>query len=283
MKLFWMLVALSRAQDATTLSTGTVTAYNYDDSYAYDTVDGIDGRKKSQAEKEAAKANRQKNKNKQPKYKTTTTAAPYYTTTEPTTTPYYTTSDPQTTTVYASTADDSYTTATDATTASYADPGGDNYGQGGGQDGNDNNSNPYASNGTPDGAASLKCFTCQGQTVEECQASGSVQDCQENETSCELEIRTRLNQETGYYDQQGVITGCKQIEACQNNQRQNFGGDPWGPNKDHTQCRPETDKGYHHSVCRQCCWEDDCVDNGGNFWDPQTRWQWNQANGRYGL
>lgn len=103
--------------------------------------------------------------------------------------------------------------------------------------------------------------------------------CLENEESCELEIRTRLNQETGEYDQIGVTTGCKQLEACQNNQRQNF----VEKDKDLTQCRPETDKGYTHSVCRQCCWEEDCVGDAGNFWDPQTRWQWGQENGRYGI
>jgi len=51
-----MMVALSRAQDATTAGagTGTATAYNYDDSYDYDSY-GIDQRKKTQAEKDAAK------------------------------------------------------------------------------------------------------------------------------------------------------------------------------------------------------------------------------------
>ena len=129
-------------------------------------------------------------------------------------------------------------------------------------------------------------------------AAGSIVECEENEDSCELEVRTRLNSATGYYDQIGIITGCKQKLACQNNQRQNFVGN----DKDNTQCRPETDKGYDHSVrtslikiyliiriikilkvCRQCCWDNDCVGNSGNFWDPQTRWQWKQENGRYGI
>ena len=49
-------------------------------------------------------------------------------------------------------------------------------------------------------------------------------ECEANETSCEVEIRTRLNHVTDAYDQIGVITGCKQRLACQNNQKQNFVG-----------------------------------------------------------
>jgi len=125
----------------------------------------------------------------------------------------------------------------------------------------------------------LKCFTCNARSVKDCKATGSLKTCQENEQSCELEVRTRFNQQTKVYDEIRVITGCKQPLACKNNHAQNF----VGKNKNNTQCRPEKDKGYDHSVCRQCCWEDNCVEKGGNFWNPQTRWQWAQKKGRNGI
>jgi len=233
-----------------------VTAYDYDDNYEY--VDGDAG---------IGERKRNPNKKKNQKY---TTKPPTTTTTEPTTT----------------------TIPTILSTVTDYDNGGNN---GGGNqyamsNGNQNNGNTqsavagYATAGGNaadgnTGAPRLKCFTCRALSVEACQAAGSIVECEENEDSCELEVRTRLNSATGYYDQIGIITGCKQKLACQNNQKQNF----VGKDKDTTQCRPETDKGYDHSVCRQCCWDNDCVDNNGNFWDPQTRWQWKQENGRYGI
>ena len=55
-------------------------------------------------------------------------------------------------------------------------------------------------------------------------ATGSVLECEPNESACEVEVRTRLNHATLDYDEIGVITGCKQRLACQNNQKQNFVG-----------------------------------------------------------
>ena len=69
---------------------------------------------------------------------------------------------------------------------------------------------------------------------------------------------------------------CKQKRACRNNQKQNFYPNFW-KNRDQSQCRPEEDKGYDHSVCRQCCFEDLCTIRDGEMWLPETRWQWNKG------
>lgn len=296
MKLFWMFLAVTKAQyddagDTNYDVDGTATSYVYDSNYVYD-GDGLIGeRKRTQAQKDAAKAAKQKAK-QQAKYTqppTTTTPKPttVYETTEPTTTAAQTTSEATTIDSYSTVTTDGPPLTTDGGNNPYA-PGGDTYGQGGNQNqGGNNNSGNYGNNApdtpTEGGAANLTCFTCNAQTVDECLATGELRACLENEESCELEVRTRYNKETEVYDQVGVITGCKQLLACQNNQKQNFFGTNFQKDKDVTQCRPETDQGYDHSVCRQCCWEDDCVANGGNFWDPQTRWQWGQTNGRYGI
>lgn len=282
MKLLLPLFAVSYAQ--TTVG-GDVVGYDYDDSsYNYYGDDGgLTERRKTPAEREEArkKAKAEKVAAAAAKYALTTdepitTAGPVYTTAPTTiseTTPYVT--DPVTEAILYTVAEE-----TAAPKNPYA-PDGGKYGGDIEELLADNGGNNYGPSGpgtTQAPAPAISCFTCHGQTVEECQASGTIVACLENEESCELEVRTRYNTELAEYQQVGVITGCKQKLACQNNQKQNFIG-----NKDHTQCRPEIDQGYDHSVCRQCCWEDDCVDNNGNFWDPQTRWQWGQDNGRYGI
>ena len=50
-----------------------------------------------------------------------------------------------------------------------------------------------------------------------------------------------------------ICMGCKQEEACNQMQAQNFQND----NPDYTQCRPETT--YTDSVCRQCCKDNNCT------------------------
>merc|ERR1712176_243494 len=113
MKLFWMFLAVTKAQYDDAANTdydvdGTATSYVYDSNYVYDGTDLIDERKRTQAQKDAAKAAKQKAK-QQAKYTqppTTTTPKPttFYETTEPTTTAAQTTSEPTTI--------DSYSTVT---------------------------------------------------------------------------------------------------------------------------------------------------------------------------
>ncbi|CAG5080215.1 Oidioi.mRNA.OKI2018_I69.PAR.g9507.t1.cds [Oikopleura dioica] len=106
----------------------------------------------------------------------------------------------------------------------------------------------------------LRCWKCDHKSVAACQAQGSLETCESNEDSCQLEIRTRKSNITK------IKTGCKQKKACQRNQANNFFEQSFWYNKDKTQCRPETNRGYTVSVCRQCCWTDNCVNQGSGFW-----------------
>jgi len=264
-------------------------ASDYIDAYyGGNSTDMIDERRKTQEEKDAAKANRQKNKNKN-KYNYTEPP----TTKAPTTTEYYptTTTSTTTTSTTTSTTTTTTTTSTTTTTDSYEEP----------TDGYETNpQNPYALGGGDSDSANaygttttevitikdettgyvtvepvtdapelLVCWTCDGATPEECLANGENVTCQENQGSCQLEVRKR-EQEDGSVAFVEYRTGCKQKRACRNNQKQNF----VGGNKDHTQCRPEEDLGYDHSVCRQCCYEDNCVSDGATFWLPVKRGEW---------
>merc|ERR1712037_732071 len=121
-----------------------------------------------------------------------------------------------------------------------------------------NNNNNYPSYPAPTG---LTCWRCDADSFELCESSGSVQTCQPNEGSCELEIRER----NGYIMQ--IRTGCKAKDACEMNMAQNFKQQ----NPHYTECRPEP--GYTHSVCRQCCSENNCVKE-PNWWYPTTRTEW---------
>jgi len=112
---------------------------------------------------------------------------------------------------------------------------------------------------TVEGAADLKCWTCDAKNYNECQATGTLKACLPNEKSCELEVRTRW----GWAGR--VISGCKAADACANNKAQNFIG-----GEDQTQCRPESK--YRHSVCRQCCFDDSCTKN----LKPSNRAEWAQ-------
>merc|ERR1712176_1230035 len=269
-------------------------AYDYGDDYSYDyygNSTNIDERGRSAAEKEAAKANRQKNKNKnkKPKY---TTPPPTTTTEEPTTTPIYTTTTTEKTTsttvkTTTTTKVDDYTTeAYDTTEAYETNPPNKYAGQGGAAGSYDQ----YATTTTEvadvimettkvgvitldpittETPELLVCWTCHAKDPEECMANGESVTCLENQEACQLEVRTR-EQEDGTYAFVEYRTGCKQKRACRNNQKQNF----VGGNKDYTQCRPEEDQGYDHSVCRQCCYEDNCVSDGSTFWMPEKRSEW---------
>jgi len=130
--------------------------------------------------------------------------------------------------------------------------------------------NTYAAEATNTYAAAydepkaLKCWKCHADSFDLCEQTGYLQTCQDNEESCELEIRERK----GYVLQ--ILTGCKSKNACLNNMAQNFQGD----NDAYTQCRPEGPTvGYMHSVCRQCCSEENCIKD-PDWWFPQTRDEW---------
>jgi len=76
-----------------------------------------------------------------------------------------------------------------------------------------------------------------------------LQHCGPQETSCQVTIRKR----NGKYAR--VETGCKAAIACEQNKLNNFVGG-WVMPTTENQCRP----GYDHgpSVCRQCCFTNNC-------------------------
>lgn len=97
-------------------------------------------------------------------------------------------------------------------------------------------------------ASSIACWTCNNAANwAECANHGSLVQCEESATSCELEIRRR----DGAIEQ--INTGCKQREACENNKAQNYVSLDY---TDNNQCRPDEDEGP--SVCRQCCHSNNC-------------------------
>jgi len=97
-------------------------------------------------------------------------------------------------------------------------------------------------------ASSIACWTCNNAANwAECANRGTLVQCEESATSCELEIRRR----DGAIEQ--INTGCKQREACENNKSQNYESLDY---TDNNQCRPDEDEGP--SVCRQCCHANNC-------------------------
>ena len=99
----------------------------------------------------------------------------------------------------------------------------------------------------PTHASSISCWTCNSRNWAECANTGTLVQCEESATSCELEIRRR----DGQIEQ--INTGCKQREACENNKAQNYVS---LENTENNQCRPDEDEGP--SVCRQCCHSNNC-------------------------
>lgn len=94
------------------------------------------------------------------------------------------------------------------------------------------------------------CYTCEASgsdattVIANCLANGSIKQCDEN-SMCMIELRKRNGAFTGFR------TGCKQREACLNQQKQNFGPGPLMMQ----QCRPEHNlqtSRFGPSVCRQC-------------------------------
>ena len=80
-----------------------------------------------------------------------------------------------------------------------------------------------------------------------------------------MEIRDRRDRYQQTYRQ--LQMGCKAVDACKNMHASNFrNGNP-----DYTECRPEAH--YNHSVCRQCCYEDNCTKS-PSWWEPTSREEW---------
>merc|ERR1711970_362972 len=118
------------------------------------------------------------------------------------------------------------------------------------------------------GPSGLTCWHCDAMSFEECEANGEERACHGHAESCFLEIRER-RQPYGHIAQgfMQICMGCKQKEACDQMQAQNF----QNSNPDYTQCRPETT--YTDSVCRQCCAENNCTKD-PSWWYPATREEW---------
>lgn len=112
-------------------------------------------------------------------------------------------------------------------------------------------------------APGLSCWKCNADSFDLCEKRGYEEKCQSNEQVCELEIRERM----GYIYQ--IHMGCKSADACANNKKANF--DQANPH--YTQCRPEKNMGYHHSVCRQCCHDSLCTKS-PSWWYPASREEW---------
>lgn len=126
----------------------------------------------------------------------------------------------------------------------------------------------YGNAGYGDGySTGLTCWKCNAKSFDDCEAYGYVETCQSNQESCELEIRERSHYKSQARIIEQINMGCKQKMACENNHSQNFQGD----NPAYTQCRPEMD--YTHSVCRQCCSENNCVKE-PSWWYPVSRDEW---------
>ncbi|XP_078491434.1 uncharacterized protein LOC144747515 [Ciona intestinalis] len=83
----------------------------------------------------------------------------------------------------------------------------------------------------------IRCMKCVGETHEQCDNSGTLITCQNNQGQCAVEIRTS---ESGV---QTISKYCKQRDACFNDQVQNI-----------HDCRG----GGRNSVCRCCCANNKC-------------------------
>ena len=92
----------------------------------------------------------------------------------------------------------------------------------------------------------MDCLRCSTHSLGQCQTEGLSERCRIDQV-CQVELRRR----DGKVEQ--VSMGCKEREACQNQQAQNFTAAKYRFN----QCRPQSSSGP--SVCWSCCSGDDCV------------------------
>lgn len=90
-----------------------------------------------------------------------------------------------------------------------------------------------------------ECWTCKGNSVEECSSKGKFRTCVTDFTN--MQCGTTLRERGGIV--KFISMGCKKSNACENNRRQNFIGQ-----KRNHQCKPVvSEKRPKQSVCRQCC------------------------------
>lgn len=114
----------------------------------------------------------------------------------------------------------------------------------------------------------ISCLTCSSSTYSDCYATGKVTECSRDEDSCFLETRF-----TGQIVSH-VQSGCQQKVACINNMKQNF----WDVDGNGIQlqdeqmhhCKLFSGGQGHASVCRNCCFEDDCA----RGWQPNSFDEW---------
>ena len=101
------------------------------------------------------------------------------------------------------------------------------------------------------GINAQECFTCNGTSIEDCEETGSIEKCMENEQVCEIEIRRQRGRTYR------VAMGCKWRQACEDNKIQNFKGPKHVlgyPRKyEEFQCHNNWWWKKSGSVCRQCC------------------------------
>jgi len=85
----------------------------------------------------------------------------------------------------------------------------------------------------------LTCYTCQSSiSNQDCIRNGQLQLCAWNQDSCENTVRINNGR-------MEIHKGCKEANACDNNQLQNTVRKAWGV----TQCS----FGYQSTTCRCCC------------------------------
>lgn len=114
---------------------------------------------------------------------------------------------------------------------------------------NSNAGSSLHDNNKPSNPSQLQCWTCHASNWMECMDTGRLLHCEPNVTACQVITRKR----NGEYA--AVETGCKAAIACEQDKANNFVGG-WNSPTMENQCRP--DQGNGPSVCRQCCYSNNC-------------------------
>ncbi|CAK8689954.1 unnamed protein product [Clavelina lepadiformis] len=83
------------------------------------------------------------------------------------------------------------------------------------------------------------CWQCDASSHDKCRAQGKLVVCPTYKDICSTVVRRSFHR----YQ---IIKGCKQVESCFNDHRQNWNGE--------NQCKPNS----LYSVCRCCCYGDEC-------------------------
>lgn len=114
---------------------------------------------------------------------------------------------------------------------------------------NSNSASSLHTNNAPTAPSQLQCWTCHSKNWLDCMEHGKLEHCEPNITSCHIVVRKRNER----YAQ--VQAGCKAAIACEQDKNNNFVGGFDNPTSSN-QCRP--DSGHGPSVCRQCCYSNNC-------------------------